>query len=51
MIDEDGDPRRPDDQALAAGWEFNLDTEATIIDSSPITGDGEDGFAWFQLEL
>ena len=43
--------RPSDDQAFAAGWEFNLDTEATITDSSPVTGEGEEGFAWFELEL
>ena len=51
MIDADGDPSTQDDQDFAAGWEFNLDTDATIIDSEPVTGDGEDGFAWFVLEL
>ena len=50
-IDEDGDPGTTDDQDFAAGWEFNLDTDATITDSEPVTGDGEDGAAWFQLEL
>ena len=50
-IDEDGDPGTTDDQDFAAGWEFNLDTDATITDSEPVTGDGEDGSAWFELEL
>ena len=51
MIDADGDPSTFEDQDFAAGWEFNLDTEASIIDSEPVTGDGEEGFAWFMLEL
>ena len=51
MIDTDGDPSTFEDQDFAAGWEFNLDTEASIIDSEPVTGDGEEGFAWFVLEL
>ena len=51
MIDEDGDLETGDDQAFAADWEFNLDTEATITDSSPVTGEGEEGYAWFELEL
>ena len=51
MIDTDGDPSTFDDQDFAAGWEFNLDTDASIIDSEPVTGDGEGGFAWFVLEL
>ena len=48
LIDEDGDPET-DDLSFAAGWEFNLDTDATITDSEPVTGDGEP--AWFQLKL
>ena len=48
LIDEDGDPGT-DDRDFAAGWEFNLDTDATITDSEPVTGDGEP--AWFQLKL
>ena len=51
LIDEDGDPSTFEDQDFAAGWMFNLDTEASIIDSEPVTGDGEEGFAWFVLEL
>ena len=51
MIDADGDLETDDDQSLAAGWEFNLDTEATITDSSPVTGEGEEGNAWWELEL
>ncbi len=51
MIDTDGDPSTQDDQDFAAGWEFNLDTDASIIDSEPVTGDGEGGYAWFVLEL
>ena len=51
MIDADGDPSTFEDQDFAAGWEFNLDTEASIIDSEPVTGDGEGGYAWFVLEL
>ena len=51
MIDADGDLETFDDQTLAAGWEFNLDTEATILDSEPVTAEGEDGFAWWELEL
>ena len=50
LIDEDGDPGT-DDLSFAAGWEFNLDTDATITDSEPVTGDGEQGNAWFQLKL
>ena len=50
LIDEDGDPGT-DDLSFAAGWEFNLDTDATITDSEPVTGDGERGNAWFQLKL
>ena len=48
LIDEDGDPGT-DDRNFAAGWEFNLHTDATITDSEPVTGDGEP--AWFQLKL
>ncbi len=51
MVDTDGDPETFEDQDFAAGWEFNLDTEASIIDSEPVTGDGEGGYAWFVLQL
>ena len=51
MIDADGDPSTFEDQDFAEGWEFNLDTDASIIDSEPVTGDGEEGYAWFVLEL
>jgi hypothetical protein len=51
VIDEDGDLQTEDDQEFAAGWTFNLETDATILDSEPVTGDGEEGFAWFVLEL
>ena len=51
MIDADGDPSTFEDQDFAAGWEFNLDIEASIVDSEPVTGDGEGGYAWFVLEL
>ena len=47
VIDADGDLETFDDQTLAAGWEFNLDTEATIPDEEPVTAEGEDGFAWW----
>ena len=33
LIDEDGDPET-DDLSFAAGWEFNLHTDATITDSA-----------------
>ena len=50
-LEADRRGRRPGNRRLsfAAGWEFNLDTDATITDSEPVTGDGEP--AWFQLKL
>jgi hypothetical protein len=51
MIDADGDPETEGDQSFPAGWSFNLDTDATITQSEDETAGGEDGFAWFVLEL
>jgi hypothetical protein len=49
-IDADGDPETVEDQELVGDWEFNLEADATIVDSMPVTG-GEDDPAWFELEL